>query len=152
MSAASIHLTLRVEDAEPILRQAAFDAAKFGGYLDNVPRRIWNSPARGSKYEESRAEWRGKYLAAKRIVEAFGVEVELADGDFVGTHYPHTKGGKREILDVGGLKFAMMKGAKTDHSRPEKQWLGVRFQEAAEAAQGRAVAKWRELVGAQASA
>lgn len=75
--AGTITLELRAEDAEPILRQAAIDAAKFGAYLDFITIRTWNAPGLGGpNFKFDRALWREIFLRAKRTVESFGVDYE----------------------------------------------------------------------------
>jgi hypothetical protein len=121
----TITLTLRVEDAEPILAEAAYEAAKFGSLLDYVPRKCWNSPRRSGvrvTHEQQNEDWRARFLRAKRIVESFGLEYEQPS--------------EAETID--------MLYDECDEKKLVPRYRGEVHREAAKAAAGRVVRRWKE--------
>jgi hypothetical protein len=140
-------LSLRGEDAKPILEQAARDAAYYGGWLDHITRRTWNSPQGMSEtFEEARARWQKKFLAAKRIVEAFGVEIEsTSEEETLTVEFPHV-GGKKKLVKIGGIAFNEVTGSKPDYKDPRPRYRGAVHLEAAWAAASRVVRAWERLL------
>lgn len=142
----AITLRLRPEDAEPILEQAARDAAYYGGWLDHVTRRTWNSPkGMSGTFEQAQMRWRKKYLAAKRIVEAFGVEIETTSEEETLTVIFSQVGGKKKLLRIAGMAFNEVTGSRPDYSDPRPYYRWAVHSEAAWQAASRVVRKWKAL-------
>lgn len=142
----TINLALRATDAEPILREAARDAAKYSAYLDCITRQTGNSPkSSGESLADARKDWQAKFLRAKRIVEAFGVEYEqTSEQETMTVDYPFV-GGKTKVMDIAGVKFGMRSGSRPDYANPYPYyWSGVHA-EACRHAAARTVRKWMEL-------
>lgn len=151
--AKTITLELRPEDAEPILRQAADDAAKFGAWVDYIDRRTYDSPkGRGETLEEAKKRWRGKFLAAKRIVEAFGVDYEpTSEEEALGVYF-HYVGGSRKLKKIGGIAFNVVTGSRPDFSNPHPQYRKEIHAEACRQAADRVVRRWRAIGAGDAAA
>lgn len=146
----TITLELRPEDAEPILREAAYKTALYGGRWLHVTRRCVNRPGVSSgDFESASKEWHREYLAAERLVEAFGVEPETtSEGETLTVYVPDIVL-KSHIVDLGrGMKFRHIDSSKPDPNR--KNWRpeyrrGV-HEEAARQAADRVVRRWRVTV------
>lgn len=144
-----ISITLPADDLEPILRDAAFDAARYSAWCDYiVPHRTYMGPGSNNRIPaaEIKARWRGKFLRGKRIVEAFGVEYEpVSEEETVYVSYPHRKGEKREPVSIGGLvMFTRVSGGTVDFKKPEITYRGGEIhEEACKQAADRVVRKWR---------
>lgn len=138
----NITITLDASDLEPILRKAAHEAALYGGWVDHVTRRTYNPP-QDLKWQP---EWKQKYLRAKRIVEAFGVEHEAtSEQETLTVHYPHV-GGKK----INRGFFVEIVGSAPDYKNPiPEYWRGVHAN-ACEAAADRVVRRWRESINGSA--
>ena len=118
MATNTINLDLRREDAEPILREAAEEAAKFGSLLDHITRNTYDYP-RGhqERFDDARERWRRRYLHGKRIVEAFGLEVEQpGEAETLTIHIPH-KVLKSHIVRVAGIAFRSIDKSVPDPKR-----------------------------------
>lgn len=146
-----VTVTLKVADAEPILRKAAEDAAKFGGWYDYIDRRTYNSPSRtGEPHDKARKRWREQYLAAKRIVAAFGIEAEETSEEEALTVYHPYKGGKRvpfmdgkKPLTVPGFGIITRTvGSEPDYNDPHPYYRGDVHAEACRQAAARTVRNW----------
>lgn len=150
----AIMLALRPEDAEPILREAAREAAEFGGLLDHVTRRVERKPYRGhgEAYEVTRKNWQARFAKAKRMVEAFGVDVEsTSEAETVTVDYPY-EGGKRKPMDVAGVRFNYVTGSQPNYKKPYPvHWRGVHAEAAIQAAD-RVVRRWRQTIAADVAA
>jgi hypothetical protein len=148
-----ITLTLRADDAEPILREAAIDAAKFSAFLDTITRRTGNSPCNsGETLEAARKRWQKRFLRAKRIVESFGVEYQpTSEQETLTVAYPYV-GGTTKLMDVGGIKFGMRSGSKPDYDHPYPHYRGEVHAEACRHAGDRVVRTWRATIGQMAEA
>lgn len=130
MKAKTVTITIGIADSVPIVREAAFQAARCGALLDHVTRKTHESPASAGAYDSYREQWREKFLRHKRICEAFGVEHETTS--------------EQETLTV---TFAYLPGrvAKQDFSKPyPTYWRDVHIQ-ACHAAAERVVRKFLEL-------
>lgn len=73
-----VQISLRKEDAAYVLHGAAFDAAKYGALCDYMASNVSDIPSDalmlGASLVEVKKEWTGRFLRAKRITEAFGVD------------------------------------------------------------------------------
>lgn len=144
----TVTLSLRVEDAKPILRKAAYEAALYGGHADHIPRRSWGRPGpTGETFDDFRKRCAGRFVEAKRIVEAFGVEVELTtEPEAMTIHYPHRKGGKYKKHNVAGFVMRERIGGETDWSKPEPMYRSEVHRYASEAAADRVIRAWERLL------
>lgn len=140
----TIMLALRAEDAEPILRKAARDAAKWGGYCDHVNRKTINSPTlHGERFEDAQKRWRDLFLSAKRTVEAFGIEYEPTTEPETLRPYIHFVGGTRKVKNIPGIgPVGWRTGSKPDYKHPGVQLAGEVHGEACTAAAERVVRRW----------
>lgn len=139
-----ITLTMQPDDAEPILRQAAEDAAKYGAWVDHMTKGTGNLPCPFRLLEDRRKEWRAAFLRAKRIVESFGVEYEMTSEAETLSIAFHFTGGTRRLHDLGSLgKVAIVSGSKVDYSRPYPTYAGAVHAEACRQAASRVVRRWR---------
>ena len=141
-----VTLTLRAEDAEPILRQAADTAARYGAYLDHITRRTVGSPAlylSKTSFDDFRKEWRAKFLAAKRIVEAFGVEHEPTSEAETLTVWIGMKNEKRRPLKVAGLAMVEVSGGEHDYDNTRPEYRRDVHAQACRYAADRVVRRWQ---------
>ena len=139
-----VTVTLRIDDAEPFLRKAAFEAAKFGALCDYMTKRTANCVERGfgESFDDARARWSERFRAAKRIVETFGVEYEqTSEQETLTVGYP-LEGGK--VKRVGGFDF--VEGSKLNYNKPHPEYRREVHTHACYAAADRVVRKWRESV------
>lgn len=147
----TITLDLRPDDAEPILRDAAERAARFGAYCDHITRRTVEGPASGN-YDDCRKQWLARFLAAKRVVEAFGVEIEpTSEPETLTVYYSHI-GGRRKLKNIGGVRFNVVTGSKPDYKNPYPCYRRDVHAEACRQAASRVVRRWRETLRDQAAA
>lgn len=145
----TITIDLRPEDAEPILRQAAKDAARYGGMIDYITRKTGGVPGREwrprDNFDDLRKEWQQTYLRAKRTVEAFGVEIEAtSEPETMTITFPFV-GGKRKLNKLGDLAFYTVEGSKPDYKNPTPHYYRDVHVEACIAAADRVVRRWREI-------
>jgi hypothetical protein len=141
----TITIELRPEDAEPILRQAAYEAALYGGRWDYINRRTYNYPGSGS-LEDLRAGWKERFLKGKRMVEAFGIEYEqTSEEEAMTISYPYTKNEKVKIVNLGPPlgSVRVRSGGETDWKKPTPTYRGGVHETAAHAAADRVVQKWK---------
>lgn len=139
-----VTLTLQADDAEPILRQAAREAAKYGALCDYITRRTYNPPSNPTP--ETVKCWRDLFLAAKRKVEAFGVEYEsTSEEETLTLHHPYV-GGKR--VPLGNTGFHQIVGSKPDYKHPVPCYRGEVHSNACNAAADRVVRAWRQIIEA----
>ncbi len=136
-----VTISLEARDARPILDRAAYEAARYGSLVDYITLQTWNAPGSGS-IADLKVEWRRKFLAAKRVVESFGVEyVAVSEEDTVNPrgHVPYI-GGKRERL----AGFDFVTGAKPDPNpkNHKPQYRGAHHLEACKKAAEQTVALW----------
>lgn len=146
-----IALTLHADDVESFLRQAADDAARYSALVDHMTPRTYQSPWRsGVPFEAQHKEWNARFLRAKRIVEAFGVEYEMtSEAETLTVHIP-MKGQKRKMHTVAGLaRFATLSGGVPDLKHPLPCYFGGVHAEACRQAADRTVRKWRAMLAAQ---
>ena len=146
----TITLELRPEDAEPILRKAAQDAAKWGALLDYATRKTGNLRDRGygESYEDARKRWQQSFIKAKRMVEAFGVEYEqTSEAEALTVDY-RLVGGKVKVLNLSGSvgKVGVRTGGEFDYKHPYPAFRGEVHSQACYAAADRVVRKWRALI------
>lgn len=133
----TVTLQLRADDAEPILRKAAFDAAKFGAWCDFITRKTWDAPG---TVDSDRKTWQQNFLRAKRTVESFGVAYSpTSEEETVSVHYPHRIGGVRKRAGA----FNVLTGSKPDMNRPEPIYRSGVHADACRAAVDRVVKAWR---------
>ncbi len=151
----TVTITLRRDDAAPILREAANDAAHYGAMLDYVTRRTvdvsgrtyagqihWYTGKRTvDNFDELRKEWRDKWLRAKRIVEAFGVEPSgVSEEEAIGIQYGWLKTGAKHPRE--NRKVRAGEGVQNY----DEQWPKLRgsiFHEACRQAAERTVRAWK---------
>jgi len=146
MSNKHITLELRPEDAEPILREAAEDAAKFGAWCDYLTPRTWNAPYRVD--DDERKRWHGKFVRAKRIVEAFGLEHEAtSEGETLTIDYPMKNEKRKRRVIAGLLAFTEVSGGEVDYKRPQPSYRRHIHAEACRQAADRVVRRWRAMLG-----
>lgn len=145
----TVMLALRADDAEPVLWQAAKDAAYYGALVDFIDRRAVNSPwhmESGESLEYRRKAWQQRFLRAKRTVESFGVDYEqTTEAETLGTYIPH-KTLKSHLVEVGGLTFRQIDKSVPDHKNARPRYLGEPHRKACNAAADRVVARWVALL------
>lgn len=137
---------LLADDAEPILREAAVEAAKFGSLCDYITRKTYNVRyvGHGETIDDARKRWTAKYLRAKRIVEAFGVAVDQpSEGETLTVHVPN-KNEKRTRVKVGGLlQYTRVEGGVPDYKNAMPEQRRDVWEEACRQAADRVVRRWR---------
>lgn len=132
MSDKEVTITLDRRDAERILLEAATEAAKWGGYLDHVTRKTILR-AFGT-YDTHRPLWRERFVAAKRVVEAFGVEVEpISEAEMIGRH-EHPKPGTGTTYVPSGIFSPIISGYVNDASAAAGRRVVARWKAAAASA------------------
>lgn len=143
----TITLELRPEDAEPILRQAADDAAKYSALCDHITSKTWNAPG-PHPLADAKKEWLARFLKAKRIVEAFGVEYEqTSEPETLTVHYDYI-GGKRTIMNLPTIgPVGVTRGSVPDYKNPRPAYASWHSEACRHAAE-RVVRRWRELISA----
>lgn len=127
-----IMLAIHANDAEPILFEAAKDAARYSAWCDYLTGpHIGNLPCDYRKVPERRKAWQQSFLRAKRIVEAFGVE------------YQQTS--EAETLAIA---YRLKPGpiAHFDYNQPYPRYRGAQHAEACRQAAERVVRAWRALL------
>jgi len=141
----SITLELRTEDAEPILREAAELAARYGAWLDYVTPRTWNFSL--GVNDEVRKRWHEKFTRAKRIVEAFGIDHEAtSEEETLTVSYPMKNEKRERRIGVAGLAYVSVSGGEPDYKKPRPSYRRGVHDEACRQAAERVVRRWRELV------
>lgn len=136
----NVTVTLRSDDAEPILFKAAFDAAKFGSYCDYITRRTGNTPSGDPE------TWKKNFLAAKRTVEAFGIEYEQVSEQETITIAFNYVGGKRKVVNMPGIgPVGWRTGSEPDYKNPYPNFYSMVHGHACEAAARRTVRSWKAL-------
>jgi hypothetical protein len=147
MTRKTITLELRPADAEPILRDAARDAAMFGALGDYMTKRTMSAPIGfGEPLADARARWAERFLRGKRIVEAFGVDYEpTSEAETLTVHWPD-KNEKREPVNVAGMRFTRVSGGVPDPKNAIPQYRREIHAEACRQAADRVVRRWRELI------
>jgi hypothetical protein len=131
----TVNLTLRVEDAEPILWKAAYEAALYGARVDYVPRNCYDSPfsSFSKSYDECKREANEHFLRAKRIVEAFGVGHEpTSEAETLTIAFPPKKGTGSTYVP--------------NHKRPTPDYRGAVHVEACKAAADRVIRSWKQTL------
>jgi hypothetical protein len=146
----TITLQLGADDAEPFLRDAAFEAAKFSALLDHITRRTHDAPGYRYRdpdwYSRARREWQARFLRAKRIVEAFGVEYEqTSEPETLTIVFPQI-GGERKIAKIGGFRVIKVSGQVDDENNPIPAYRREVHTHACHAAAARVVRRWREVI------
>ena len=135
--AQTIALELRPDDAEPILRQAAYDAAKNGALCDYMTERTHDAPIWGRlTVRECRKEWQARFLRAKRIVESFGIDYEPTSEAETLTIWFDYVGGRKERTPAG---FTIIRDSKPDYDHPRPAYRREIHSEACKAAAERVV-------------
>lgn len=139
-----IALMLLPDDAEPILRKNAYDAAKYGAFVDYITKKTYDAPNRPDA--EQRKRWLSEFLAAKRIVEAFGIEYEqTSEQETLTLNFPYV-GGKRKLKNVAGMAFYEVTGSKPDYAHPQPSYRHEVHSAACIAAANRVVKAWRKTL------
>ncbi len=140
----TVTLTIRAEDAEPILREAAYEAAKFGAWLDHITRRTYNPPS--APTPENRARWQARFLRAKRLVESFGIDYEpTSEEETLTVHIP-MKNETRKLKTVAGIQFCEVSGGEPDYAHPQPCYRRGAHEEACQQAAQRVVRAWRSTL------
>jgi len=142
-----ITITLRAEDAEPILREAARKAALAGACVDYITKRTERSPwvyARRQPFDDWRRATQAEFIRAKRMVEAFGVDYEpTSEEETLTVCYP-MKNEKRTPVAIGGLlRYTRVEGGEPDYKKPIPKYQGGVHEEACKQAADRVVRRWR---------
>jgi hypothetical protein len=144
----TITLELRVEDAEPILRAAAKEAAEFGGLLDHVTRKTGGIRHQlfREKFDDARKRWHQRFAKAKRMVEAFGVEYEpTSEAETLTVDYRWI-GGTTKVKRIPGIgPVGWTTGSQPDYAHPFPSYRGEVHAEACRQAASRVVRAWREV-------
>lgn len=139
-----ITIELRQDDAEPILREAARKAALNGGRWLYITRKTCGAPTTSAGFDADSEGWHREYLAAERMVEAFGVEAEVTSEAETMTITFQMKNQKQTVVRVPGIgPVAWRSGGEMDYKRPLPSYRGGIHQSAAEAAADRVVRRWR---------
>lgn len=147
-----IALSLRVDDAEPILRQAAYDAAKFGAWCDYFDRRTVMRPQSSEPIEVAKKNWLAAFLSAKRIVEAFGVEYEpTSEEETLGVYIP-IKVVKSHTVKIAGFAFEHVDKSVPDPKNARPQYKSGVHAEACRQAADRVVRRWQAMLHEAATA
>lgn len=142
----TISLEMRPDDAEPILRENAELAARYGAFCDYITsERVANRP-NSTPIAEARKDWLTRFLRAKRIVESFGVDYEMTTEGETLTVYAPTKVLKSRLVTIAGLTFRHVEKSEPDLN--PKNWSPEYRRdvhaEACRQAAKRVVRKWRE--------
>lgn len=147
-----VKITLQVRDARPILWQAARDAAYYGSLTDYITLRTWNAPGARKPIADLKVDWRRKFLAAKRVVNSFGVDYfAVSEEDTVNPkgHVPYV-GGRVKKLRLGSLgTIGMREGARPDPKKAEPQYKGAHHLQACDAAADKTVEFWLSTMNDQ---
>lgn len=141
-----VTLTLRADDVEPFLRKAAYDAAMNSALCDYITPKTGNRPTWGDSFAECRKEWQARFLRAKRIVEAFGVEYEQTSEAETMTIDWRWIGGTSKLVKVAGIAFNEVKGSQPDYKNPFPSYRGEVHSQACHAAAKRVVRNWLALI------
>jgi hypothetical protein len=146
-----VTLTLSPQDAEPILLDAARQAALYGAWCDYITPKTVNSPGNWQRdvFANQRKEWQAKFLRAKRIVEAFGVEYEPTSEEETLTVYIPNKNEKRRLRNIGGIDFTEVSGGEPDYAHPQPEYRRAVHSEACFQAAHRVVDRWRATIAAR---
>lgn len=141
-----IKLTLRSDDAEPILRKAAYEAARNGALSDHMTLKTHDAPTGfNESFIHARARWLADFLSAKRIVEAFGVEYEQTSEPETLTVWHDYVGGKRKVRNLPGIgPVATVTGSQPDYRHPRPAYRREVHSHACHAAAERVVRAWRQ--------
>jgi hypothetical protein len=143
MAKATITLTMRPQDAEPILLDEARKAALYGAWCDYITPKTVNSPGRWNMLAEDKKRWQAQFLRSKRIVEAFGVEYEPTSEEETLTVYIPQKNEKRRVRNIAGIGFTEVSGGEPDYAHPLPEYRKAVHHEACWQAAHRVVARWR---------
>lgn len=143
MHTKTITLDIRTEDAEPILRQYAELAARYGALVDHMTKRTVGRPSSSLPLDECKAEWQEKFLRAKRIVESFGVDYEMTTAEETLTTYIPDKVLKSHLVKVAGVTFRHVDKSIPDPKNAMPQYRSGVHAEACKAAADRVVRRWR---------
>jgi hypothetical protein len=136
-----VTITLRADDAEPLLRKAAYEAAKFGSWCDYITRRTYNPPSNPST---ARAGWQESFLRAKRTVEGFGIQYEMvSEEETLSVHIPD-KVLKSHLTTIAGMTFRHIDKSVLDPKRMMPSYRGEVHSQACHAAADRVVRAWRQ--------
>jgi hypothetical protein len=148
MAKPTITLALSPEDAEPILREAAREAALYGAWCDYITRNTVSSPfgyepSRVS-FDEARKGWLAKFLRGKRMVEAFGFEYEPTnESETMDVHFPMKNEKRKRHTIPGFATFTHVSGGEPDYKNPQPAYRRAVHAEACRQAADRVVRRWR---------
>jgi hypothetical protein len=143
-----VTLTLRADDAEPILREAAREAASYSALCDHMTKRTVGLPCHVKNIDERKKEWQAAFLRAKRIVESFGVEYDAtSEAETLGVYIPD-KVLKSHIVRVAGVAFRRVDKSVPDPKNAMPLFRGAVHSEACKAAAARVVGRWRKTLTA----
>jgi hypothetical protein len=137
-----ITLELRAADAEPILREAAEHAAMYGAWCDHFTRRTVNAPFGSDNFDDRKRLWQERFLRAKRIVAAFGIEYEQTSEEETLTVYVPDKVLKSHIVKAGGIAFRHIDKSVPDPKNAQPAYRKEVHREACRAAADRVVRRW----------
>lgn len=142
-----VSISLAPADAEVILQQYAETAARYGSLGDYITRKTVDAPGSiylsAKHYDEAKREWHEKFLRAKRIVEAFGVECQYpTEAETLGVYIP-SKVLKSHLVKVAGMTFEHVDKSAPDPKNSRPRYKGRVHAEACRAAADRVVANWK---------
>lgn len=142
----TITIELQTEDAEPILREAAKDAARWGSLADNITRNTYDYPrGHSERFDDARERYRTKFIKAKRVVEAFGVEVDQPSEGETMTVYEPDIVTKSHLVKVAGVTFRHIDASKPNPKGRMPSYRRGVHEEACRQAAERVVKRWRTL-------
>jgi hypothetical protein len=129
-----VTITLHVDDAEVMLREAAYEAAKFGALCDYATRRTSSTPRKFKEsLEDAMARWRERFIRGKRVVEAFGLEYER-------TSEEETMTMRAALKQVYANGIAYERGLTASaYKKPKQEYRGSIHDEASKQAAERVV-------------
>ncbi len=148
----NVTLELRVEDAEPILRKDAYEAAKYSAWLDHITKRTVSSPCSTSRdFDADRKDWNLKFLSNKRLVESFGIDYEiLSEQEVLGVYIPE-KVLKSRIVKLAGFSIREVQKSEPDPANAQPRYQSSICLEACKQAADRVVRNWQATLTRQAA-
>jgi hypothetical protein len=140
-----ITVTIPIEEAERVLRDAAKSAALYGAYVDYITRRTGCPPAWGGPktFEDARKQWQARFLKAKATVECFGVEYEPTSEPetlTIGFENKPVRDKRGRQVVIAGL----FRRVESDYTKPIPEYRRHVHECACSAAADRVVRRWRE--------
>lgn len=139
-----VTVTIPIEAAEKMLREAAKAAALYGALVDHMTRKTSNRPGPQS-FDEARKQWAREFLRAKKIVECFGLEYEpTSEAEALTVTY-----GTKPVKDRRGRQetvLGIFRRVEADYSQILPCYRREVHEHACDAAADRVVRRWREQI------